>query len=226
MNAIPVITIDGPSGAGKGTVAQMLAARLDFHLLDSGAVYRAAALHALNSQADLADEASVVAALDTLKATFKPHSDGVQVFLNDRDVTASLRLETTAAAASQVAVMPRVRAAVLDEQRSFRKPPGLIADGRDMGTVVFPDATLKVFLSASVEVRAARRSKQLKDKGIETTMASLLQEIGARDERDSTREHAPLAAADDALIIDSSDSSVHEVVAEILAAIPTLNMAE
>ena len=226
MNAIPVITIDGPSGAGKGTVAQMLAARLDFHLLDSGAVYRAAALHALNSQADLADEASVVASLDTLKATFKPHSDGVQVFLNDRDVTASLRLETTAAAASQVAVMPRVRAAVLDEQRSFRKPPGLIADGRDMGTVVFPDATLKVFLSASVEVRAARRSKQLKDKGIETTMASLLQEIGARDERDSTREHAPLAAADDALIIDSSDSSVHEVVAEILAAIPTLNMAE
>ncbi len=226
MNAIPVITIDGPSGAGKGTVAQMLAARLDFHLLDSGAVYRAAALHALNSQADLADEASVVASLDTMKATFKPHSDGVQVFLNDRDVTASLRLETTAAAASQVAVMPRVRAAVLDEQRSFRKPPGLIADGRDMGTVVFPDATLKVFLSASVEVRAARRSKQLKDKGIETTMASLLQEIGARDERDSTREHAPLAAADDALIIDSSDSSVHEVVAEILAAIPTLNMAE
>lgn len=220
MSSIPVITIDGPSGAGKGAVAQNLATGLNFHLLDSGAVYRAAALHALNMQADLEDEASVLAALESMVATFEPHSDGVLVLLNGEDATASLRLETTASAASKVAVMPAVRAAVLDEQRSFRKAPGLVADGRDMGTVVFPDATLKVFLSASVEVRARRRSKQLKDKGIETTMAGLLHEIGARDERDSTREHSPLAAAPDALIIDSSDLSINEVVTAILMALP------
>lgn len=220
MSTIPVITIDGPSGAGKGTVAQELAARLDFHLLDSGAVYRAAALHALRCGADIDSEAEVVGTLSTLQASFEPHADGVRVFLGSDEVTRELRSETTASAASKVAVMPAVRAAVLDDQRSFRVSPGLVADGRDMGTVVFPDATLKVFLSASVEVRALRRSKQLKDKGIDITMASLLQEIGARDERDSSREHSPLVAAHDALIIDSSDLSVSAVVDRILAALP------
>lgn len=226
VESIPVITIDGPSGAGKGTVAQNLAEQLGYHLLDSGAVYRAAALHALNCQAQIDDESSVMAALESMKASFQPHPDGVKVDLNGRDVTQKLRLETTASAASKVAVMPAVRASLLDEQRSFRTAPGLVADGRDMGTVVFPDATLKVFLSASVEVRALRRAKQLKDKGIETTMPNLLQEIGARDERDSSREHSPLVAAHDALIIDSSDLSIRAVVARIVSALPMLTVAE
>ncbi len=226
MDDTPVITIDGPSGAGKGTVAQKLALTLGFHLLDSGAVYRAAALQALNCGADLNSEKSVMAAISDMDATFQPHPDGVQVMLGGIDVTPQLRLETTGNAASKVAVMARVRESVLDEQRSFRQPPGLVADGRDMGTVVFPDARLKVFLSASVEVRALRRAKQLKDKGIEVTIESLLQEIGARDDRDSTREHSPLVAAPDAFIIDSSDLSISDVVTQILAVIPQVTVAE
>jgi len=218
--SIPVITIDGPSGAGKGTVAQQLAKRLGYRLLDSGAVYRAAAVHALKSGADLDDETSVMLAMNTLEARFKPSSSGIQVFLADLDITAELRSETTAAAASRVAVMPRVRQSLLDEQRSFRTAPGLVADGRDMGTVVFPDATLKVFLSASAKVRAERRAKQLKDKGIETTMPGLLQEIEARDQRDSTRVHSPLKAAEGALVIDSSNLTISDVLNEIIAALP------
>ena len=218
--SIPVITIDGPSGAGKGTVAQQLAKRLGYRLLDSGAVYRAAAVHALKSGADLDDETSVMLAMNTLEARFKPSSSGIQVFLADLDITAELRSETTAAAASRVAVMPRVRQSLLDEQRSFRTAPGLVADGRDMGTVVFPDATLKVFLSASAKVRAERRAKQLKDKGIETTMPGLLQEIEARDQRDSTRAHSPLKAAEGALVIDSSNLTISDVLNEIIVALP------
>jgi len=220
MNSVPVITIDGPSGAGKGTVAQLLADQLGYHLLDSGAVYRAAGLHALKSNADLDDEASVMACLDSMKAVFKPHAGGVHVYLDDVDVTLELRSEATAAAASKVAVMPSVRAALLDEQRSFRVEPGLVADGRDMGTAVFPDADLKVFLSATAAVRASRRAKQLKEKGIRVNMESLVQDIAARDERDSSREHSPLMAATDALVIDSSDMPVARVVQQILAALP------
>ena len=220
MSKWPVITIDGPSGAGKGTIAKQLADQLGYHLLDSGAVYRAAALYALRKGANLDSEASVMGAIADMNARFESHPDGVQVVLDDKNVTLDLRSEATAAAASKVAVMPRVRASLLDEQRSFRNEPGLVADGRDMGSVVFPDATLKVYLSASKEVRAQRRSKQLKDKGIQTTMSSLLQEISARDERDSSREHAPLVAAKDALIIDSSELSISAVVSQILSVIP------
>lgn len=221
MPDCPVIAIDGPSGAGKGTVAQILSDRLGFHLLDSGAVYRAAALQALNCHSDLSSEASVLRAVEAMNASFMPHQQGVAVLLDGIDVTSRLRSEETASAASKVAVMPLVRASLLDEQRSFRVPPGLVADGRDMGSVVFPDADLKVYLVASVEVRARRRAKQLKDKGIEFTMASLLQEISARDERDSSREHAPLVVADGALIVDSSELTIPAVVDQILSSLPS-----
>jgi len=208
----PVITIDGPSGAGKGTIAQRLAIDLGYHLLDSGAVYRAAALHALREGCNLDDEDSVMQAVKDLDAHFQPTPAGVEVWLGEERVTHTLRSESTAAAASKVAVMLRVRQSLLDEQRSFRTSPGLIADGRDMGTVVFPDAELKVFLTASVQERAKRRAKQLKEKGIETTLARLLQEFAERDARDSARTHSPLKPADDALIIDSSTMDIDEVV--------------
>jgi len=220
MSHVPVIAIDGPSGAGKGTVARVLSEKLRFHLLDSGAVYRAAGLQALRCHADLTSEASVIEAVQSMKAGFQPHAEGVRVSLNDQDVTLELRCEQTAAAASKVAVMPLVRASLLDEQRSFRVAPGLIADGRDMGTVVFPDSDLKVFLFASPEVRAARRAKQLKEKGIQVNMESLVKEIAARDERDSSRKHSPLLAAEDALVIDSSHLTVSAVVDKILSALP------
>jgi len=219
MSRVPVITIDGPSGAGKGTVAQLLAEKLGYHLLDSGAVYRAAGLHASNCGADLDSEASVMNSLNSLEARFSPSPDGVKVTLSGVDVTREIRSEATAAAASKVAVMPQVRASLLDEQRSFRILPGLVADGRDMGTVVFPDADLKVFLSASTEVRAQRRATQLKEKGMQVNMESLIQDIAARDERDSSREHCPLVACADSLIIDSSDMPVSRVIDQILSAL-------
>ena len=216
--AAPVVAIDGPSGAGKGTVARGVAERLGFHLLDSGAVYRAAALHARRAGASIDDEGSVLAALGSLDALFRPAAGGVDVFLDGEPVGAELRAETTAADASRVAAMPGVRARLLPQQRSFRRPPGLVADGRDMGTVVFPDATLKVFLTASAEERVRRRAKQLKEKGIDATMESLLQELAERDRRDATRSHAPLVAAADALVIDSSALAIDTVVARVIEA--------
>lgn len=219
MDSVPVITIDGPSGAGKGTVACLIATQLGYHLLDSGAVYRAAGLHALATGADLACESQVLQCLKVMRATFTPDACGVLVALQGKDVTQDLRSERVAAAASIVAVMPTVRAALLNEQRSFRTSPGLVADGRDMGTVVFPDAQLKVFLSASAPVRAARRAQQLKEKGLDVNMESLIQEIATRDERDSSREHSPLVPAADALLIDSSDMSVSAVVERIMNAL-------
>jgi len=222
-NKAPVITIDGPSGAGKGAAAQKLADQLGYHLLDSGAVYRAAAIIAVKASADISSESSVLAALDTFQATFHPNgTEGVTVRIGDEDVTGELRTQQIAEIASQIAAMQAVRAALLDEQRSFRQSPGLVADGRDMGTVVFPDAQLKVFLTASVQERAERRAKQLKQKGIETTMRTLVAEIESRDKRDSTRKHAPLIAADDALYIDSSLLSIDQVVEQIVTATKTV----
>jgi len=213
---VPVLTIDGPSGAGKGTTAAAIAQRLGFHLLDSGAVYRVAALHAIRNQADLSNEASVLGTFASMQASFEPNGlAGVAVKLSGEDVSTEIRTEQAGNAASQVAAMPRVRAELLDEQRAFRQLPGLVADGRDMGTVVFPDATLKVFLTASAQERAERRAKQLNDKGIKANIANLIREIGERDERDASREHSPLVPATDAVSIESSHLSIDEVVQQI-----------
>ena len=224
---ITVITIDGPSGAGKGTVAQTIANTLGFHLLDSGAIYRTAAIHVLACRADLQSEEAVLVALASFEPRFEPGKlgSGVQAWLGGKNITADIRCEETAAAASVIASMPAVRQSLLASQRDFQRPPGLVADGRDMGTIVFPDAFLKVYLTASVEERAQRRAKQLKEQGITTTMQRLTQEIQNRDLRDSTRAVAPLVAASDALSIDSSTMRISEVVAKILSELEKRNKA-
>ena len=210
---IPVIAIDGPSASGKGTVAQMLARALGFHYLNSGALYRTVALAALESGADLEDELTLRDIAMNLMAKF----EGESVQLGGRDVTDLLRSEAVSLTASRIAGYAAVRAALLDRQRAFRRAPGLIADGRDMGTVVFPDATLKIFLTASAEERAQRRYKQLIDKGMDATMATLLQDIRERDERDSSRAAAPLRQSADAVPLDTTRMSVEEVVEQVLA---------
>ncbi len=199
----PVIAIDGPSASGKGTVASRVAAALGFHYLESGALYRLVAL------AGGADPAQAAASLD---AEFR---DG-KILLSGQDVTDAVRAETIGTRASEIARLPAVRAALLGRQRGFRRPPGLVADGRDMGTVVFPDAALKVFLTASVPVRAQRRYKQLIDKGNSANLATLSRELEERDQRDATRTVAPLRPASDAVLVDSSALTVDEVVGEVL----------
>lgn len=213
MGLPPVIGIDGPSGSGKGTVAQALARALGFHYLNSGALYRTVALAALESGADLENELTLRDIAMNLRAKF----EGESVELEGRNVTDLLRSEAVSRAASRIAGYPSVRAALLDRQRAFRRAPGLIADGRDMGTVVFPDATLKIFLTASAEERAQRRYKQLIDKGMGATMATLLQDIRERDERDSSRAAAPLRQSADAVPLDTTKMSVEEVVEQVLA---------
>jgi cytidylate kinase len=209
---IPVLTIDGPAGAGKGSIACMLADKLGWHLLDSGAIYRVAALAALRRGLALHDEAALTAMIATLNIEFK---DG-DAWLDGQVVTADIRNEACASATSQIAVLPNVRAALLELQRNFRQLPGLIADGRDMGTVVFPDAPHKFYLTASAEIRAERRLKQLSEQGLSAKLCDLIQDINARDERDSNRPVAPLKPADDAVVIDTSPLTQAEVFAEVL----------
>ena len=202
--APPVIAVDGPAASGKGTIAAGVAAALGFHYLDSGALYRLVGLQALEHGIDAGDAEALAGAAAVLPVAFR----GGRTLLEGRDVTDLMRGEAASRMASAVAVHPGVRAALLARQRAFREPPGLVADGRDMGTVVFPDATVKVFVTAAAEERARRRYKQLIAKGISVTMDSLLRDIRERDARDATRAVAPLAAAPDAVLLDTTDLSI------------------
>ncbi len=214
--AAPVITIDGPSGSGKGTVARILARRLGWNLLDSGALYRGLALLALERGVNLAQAREVARLADELDIEFDVSGDDTRALMAGRCVDAQLRAESTGEAASQIAQYPDVRTALLGRQRAFAAPPGLVADGRDMGTVIFPDAPYKFFLTASAQERARRRHKQLKQKGISVSLRDLATEIADRDRRDSERSTAPLRPADDAYHIDSSELDVAGVVDLIL----------
>jgi cytidylate kinase len=213
MNAaVPVIAIDGPTASGKGTIAERVARALGFRYLDSGALYRLVAWRALERNVDTGDERAVAA----LATSMDPHFANGRIELDGRDVTHDIRREVVSRAASQVAVHPAVRRALLELQRSRRQAPGLVADGRDMGTVVFPDAALKVYLTASVSARAERRHKQLIEKGFPANIDVLSQELRARDQRDSERTASPLKPAEDAYQLDSSALTIEEVVAQVL----------
>jgi cytidylate kinase len=215
---VPVLTIDGPSGSGKGTISRMVADALGWHMLDSGALYRAVGFAASMEGLDLSDVDAVTRCAQTTRISFRDPKDGseTRVIVNGHDATDEIRTETCGAAASAIAAIPSVRTALLNKQYSFRKAPGLVADGRDMGTVIFPDAGFKVFLTASAEERAKRRYKQLKEKGLGVTLAALLREIQARDVRDAERPVAPLKPAEGATLIDSTGMPIDAVVALVL----------
>ncbi|MCF7502588.1 MULTISPECIES: (d)CMP kinase [Vibrio] len=212
----PVITVDGPSGAGKGTLCMLLADKLGFHLLDSGAIYRVLALAAIHHGVDTESEDALVLLATHLDVQFIAEGDLVKVILEGEDVSSELRKEETGMAASKVAALPRVREALLRRQRAFSTAPGLVADGRDMGTVVFPEAEAKIFLDASAEERASRRLKQLQQKGLDVKFDDLLSEIQERDDRDRNRPVAPLRPAEDALVLDSTSMNIEQVVEKAL----------
>jgi cytidylate kinase len=218
MSTVPVITIDGPSGAGKGTIAHLLAGKLGWHLLDSGALYRVTAYACDVEGVGLTNESAVADIARHLQVSFvRADSGEVLVCYRDKDCSRAIRTEEGGRGASTVGAMPLVRKALLQRQRDFQQAPGLVADGRDMGTVVFPEAPLKFFLVASAEERAQRRFKQLKDKGENVNLARLLGDIQERDERDRSRSVSPLLPADDAVVIDSSATPIDAVFAKVMA---------
>lgn len=218
--SFPIITIDGPAGSGKGTISQRVADRLEWHILDSGALYRLVALAAQNQQIDLDNEDALALVAKQLDVVFKTSQDGgVVIHLNGNDVSLTIRTEEVGSSASKVAAKPKVRAALLERQRRFQMKPGLVADGRDMGTVVFPKAELKVFLTASSEIRAERRLNQLKQQGISGSLRALISDIEIRDERDMNRKDSPLIPATEAIIIDTGKLSIDEVVNQVFVAV-------
>ena len=215
---IPVLTIDGPSGVGKGTVARLVAQTQGWHLLDSGAIYRAFALAVDAKGVSTTDESGLVEIAKTLELEFRtePGSELVSVYLDGKEVSDVLRTEQTGEMASKIASIGAVRAALLKRQQDFAQAPGLVADGRDMGTVVFPDAPFKVYLTASAQERANRRLKQLQVAGHEGIISQILAEVEARDQRDSSRKHSPLKPAEDALVIDTTNLSINEVITQVM----------
>ena len=223
LNNTPVITIDGPTASGKGTISRLLADHLGWHMLDSGALYRLVALKALRQNLALENESALAKVALELDIRFSGTQEDAlqdvketQVYLDSENVTLMIRTEQCGAAASKIAALPKVRNALLDKQRAFRQPPGLIADGRDMGTVVFPDAQVKIFLTASAQERAKRRYNQLIEKGVSVSLSDLFEEIAERDKRDSNRSTAPLVAAVDAVELDTSNITAEQAAHRIL----------
>ncbi|MES0328044.1 MAG: (d)CMP kinase [Gammaproteobacteria bacterium] len=212
---IPVLTLDGPSGVGKGTVCLLVAKQLGWHILDSGSLYRLLALSA-GDNVDLDNVSQLADLAKDMQIEYVTSGDALGIYLRGENVSEAIRTEATGVLASKIAAIPEVRQALLDKQKAFAQAPGLVADGRDMGTTVFPKAALKIFLTASAEERAKRRYKQLKDKGVSANLSQLTAELMERDERDSTRSASPLLAADDAIVIDTSDLSIDQVCEQVM----------